>query len=76
MRRHPERNVFNQRTIRRLTPVRGERNPNAKLTAEQVAAIRAEYARGGISQQALGDRYGVSQVHIGQIVLYRKWAHQ
>jgi hypothetical protein len=52
----------------------GERNPNVKLTAAQVAAIRAEYAQGGVSQAALGARYGVTQVHVSRIVHYRKWA--
>lgn len=38
------------------------------LTPEQVVAIREEYAAGGISQQALGDKHGVGTATINRIV--------
>jgi ribosome-binding protein aMBF1 (putative translation factor) len=53
--------------------VRGAKNPNAKLTNAVVAAIRARYRDGGISQQALGDEYGVTQVQVSRIVRGRAW---
>lgn len=46
----------------------GEAHGRAKVTDEQVRAIRAEYARGNRSQQAIADQYGISQSQIGRIV--------
>lgn len=51
----------------------GESHPLAKLTAEQVESIRREYRAGGITQQQLGKRYGVSQQAIGHIVSGFRW---
>lgn len=60
-RKHPER-----------VP-RGERHYAARLTAAQVAEIRARYAAGRISQQALADAYGVSRATITYIVNNKTW---
>jgi DNA-binding transcriptional regulator YiaG len=46
----------------------GERNPNAKLSDEEVATIRELYAAGGVSQDALATRYGVSQSAISRAI--------
>jgi hypothetical protein len=46
---------------------------NAKLTAEQVAEIRDRYKAGGISQQKLGDEFGVGQGAIQRIVSGKNW---
>jgi len=43
---------------------RGERNGYAKLTAEDVMAIRTLYAQGDITQRALGVAYGIDQSHV------------
>lgn len=52
----------------------GERSGrSAKLTLVQVEEIAATYAAGGISQSELGQRYGVSQTHIGRIVRGERW---
>lgn len=51
----------------------GSDNANAKLTDAQAAEIRARYKAGGISQQALGDEFGVSQGAISLIVLGRTY---
>lgn len=51
-----------------LKDQRGEKNPAVKLTSAQVAAIRATYAAGGVSQAALGGLYGVSFKTISKIV--------
>lgn len=48
--------------------LRGQAHASARLTDLEVAAIRAEYAAGGISQRALGRKYGVSGPHVCQIV--------
>ena len=53
--------------------LRGERHPAAKLTASQVAAIRATYATGTTTQEALGARYGVGQYAISRIVRGKGW---
>jgi hypothetical protein len=55
------------------TAPRGERNGNAKFTAETVRRIRAEYAAGGVSQSQLARKYGTSQNHVSSIVLRRCW---
>lgn len=39
-----------------------------KLTEEQRADVRARYAAGGITLQALADEYGVTKPHIWQLV--------
>jgi hypothetical protein len=49
----------------------GERVHNAKLTSEEVRAIRASSER----QAVLAARYGVTQVCISRIKLRKVWAH-
>lgn len=51
-------------------PMRGSENANAKLTDEQVKAIRSEYVRNSRTHGtvALGRRYGVTNRVIGLIV--------
>lgn len=51
----------------------GSSNGNSKLTKEDIVAIRAA---SGISQSALGVRYGVCQSHIAQIRAGRYWTQQ
>jgi hypothetical protein len=46
----------------------GERNPAAKLTNLEVAAIRVLYSNGGITQQKLADQFGVKFQQISKIV--------
>lgn len=63
----------------RRTPevmARGERNGAARLTAEDVLAIRAAWAAGGVvSLQRLADRYGVAKGTITFIVTRKTWRH-
>lgn len=54
---------------------RGEKNPHAKLNDEQVRAIRAEYAAGGITYRRIGLRYGVSESAIHLVVKGTRWGH-
>jgi len=54
------------------TEVAGERNGQAKLTLEQVEAMRQALADGE-SQSSVGKRYGVSQPHVSDIHLEIKW---
>jgi hypothetical protein len=74
----PERTPRGERNGRFTQPertARGERNGRAarKLTDDQVKRIRSEYAKGGASLSALGDRYGVSRSAIHLIVTGRNW---
>jgi hypothetical protein len=52
---------------------RGERNKAAKLTAEDVRAIRALYP--ALSQQAIANRFGVHQSIVSDIVRGETWTH-
>ena len=54
---------------------RGSRHSLVKLTEEQVIAIRAEYAVGRLTQRQLGDRYGVCESTICQLVKRQTWGH-
>ena len=54
---------------------RGEAHVCARLTAEAIAEIRSTYMRGSISQRALGQQFGVSNVAISRIVRHKTWAH-
>lgn len=54
--------------------LRGERNPNSKLTEAMVREIRAASAD-GIGQRKLGRRYGVTGRIIQQIVRGNIWKH-
>jgi hypothetical protein len=56
----------------KLPPVRGERNPNSKLTAEAVREIRAKHATGEKSGM-LAREYGVSRDTIGLVVRRKLW---
>lgn len=53
----------------------GENHPRAKLTESQVGEIRALLAEGGMTQQSIGDRYGVGRGSISQIKYGHTWAH-
>ena len=66
-----------QHPTRRMPEVvpRGSRNGNSKLTEEKVRGIRTDYASGMFSQQALGEKYGVHQVVVGQVVRRVTWRH-
>lgn len=54
---------------------RGERVGGAKLTAEQVAKIRALYKAGEYTHTQLGERFGVSREAIGLITRGKNWHH-
>ena len=52
---------------------RGERAGNAKLSASDVASIRATYAAGMITQKQLGEKYGVTQANVSIILKGDSW---
>ena len=47
----------------------------SKLTEEQVIEIRRRYADGGVTQQELGDEFGIHQTRISDIVRRKRWTH-
>lgn len=54
---------------------RGEAVHSAKLSAAAVQALRAQYARGGVTYVQLAARYGVSDRTVANAVARRTWRH-
>lgn len=52
---------------------RGARNPKARLTESDVREIRALYARGNLSQREIGERFGIKQAQVSEIVRGVSW---
>lgn len=52
----------------------GEDHPQAKLTRNDVLAIRAAHARGE-RRREIASRFGISKSHVGRIVHRRAWSH-
>lgn len=49
-------------------PPTGERHGRCKIPTSKVDEIRSRYAKGGITQCALAEMFGISQTQIGRIV--------
>lgn len=54
---------------------KGSRHGHSRLTEEQIPAIRARYAQGGISLKRLGEEFGVSFGAVQRIVAGKGWTH-
>lgn len=69
-RTHPERRPRGDDHWTRKRPERlhGEGNPNCKVGDDDVKEIRRLYANGGISQEQIGEMFGISQVHVSRLV--------
>lgn len=52
----------------------GERNPNARLTPEQVRRIRSALAAGE-TQASIAARFGTTDRNVGHIATGRRWSH-
>lgn len=63
--------------VRGGTVARGEGHGSAKLSDDDVRAIRAQYRRGkrGSGYRAIGERFGVSGNQVRLIVQRRNWGH-
>lgn len=74
---HPERLVRGDTHYARIRPEtrQGERNPAARLSANQVCTIRARYSAGESSMPQLASEFGVSKQTIFRIVRYQNWKH-
>lgn len=59
----------------RSGPRFGSANPMSALTEDTVRAMRADYASGAFSQQALALRYGVSVMTVNRAVRKISWSH-
>lgn len=60
----------------RRSPQGGDRNHNKKISMKIARSIRAEYAAGGISQQKIADKYGITQGSVTQIVRGKTWKEE
>ena len=69
------RHANNLRNFDHTNRRRGEDNPAAKLTAEDVADIRAKWSSGW-TQTEIARQYGVRQAHISRIVNNKIWRNQ
>jgi HNH endonuclease len=54
---------------------RGSKHPRAAFTEQLVADVRAEYARGGVRQVDIAERFGVSRTTVGSLLCGRNWGH-
>ena len=65
-----------KRTARRNRSfrARGERHGNAKLTAQQVRAIRRDRAAHDTAFCVLADRFGISISTVGRVLRRETWA--
>ncbi|MER7922134.1 NUMOD4 motif-containing HNH endonuclease [Streptomyces sp. NPDC096057] len=59
----------------RTARVRGEDHRSAKVTADEVRGIRAEYARGALTQAMLGEAYGLTHQTVWSIIHRQNWRH-
>lgn len=55
---------------------RGAQHPTAKLTEQETAQLRQEYATGRYTQRELGKKYGISQSQVGAIVRHECWRNE
>lgn len=52
----------------------GGRNPNARLTAADVKAMRARYWADGVTQKQLVQEFGISQAQVSKIIRGVAWS--
>jgi len=60
----------------RRSPQKGEMNHAAKLDMATAQKIRKEYSSGGVSQQKIADKYGVTQVAVSLIIRGKTWMEE
>jgi len=61
--------------VRNGTDLRGIKHHNAKLNDAAVRDIRARYAAGGVTLEALASEYGVTFSNIGMVIRGDTWQH-
>lgn len=60
---------------KRATVIKGETHMNAKLNEEKVKAMIEEYAKGGVTQSQLGEKYGIDGKYVDVVLKGRVWKH-
>lgn len=50
-----------------------EKNPNSKLTENQINKMRKRFRAGGITKAELGRQYGITRGHVCKIISGRNW---
>ena len=55
--------------------LKGERNHKAKLSEDDVRAIRALFESGNVTKKVIADEYGVSDTLISFVVSRKIWSH-
>lgn len=76
--RHPDKTTRGERNGSHLHPERlrrGETHGGAKWTDDDIRAIRARYAAGGVTYSALAAEYGMVMQHVAKIVKRQIWRH-
>lgn len=78
-RTHPELLARGERHGRYTKPEsrlqgRANRGGVRKLTADEARAIRVAYRSGGVTQEQLGQRYGIGQAQVSRIIHGQRWA--
>lgn len=58
-----------------MPSLHGTQHPRAKLTIQDVTAIRTSYRPGVITMQKLADRHGITSQGISDIIRGRTWKH-
>lgn len=59
----------------RWNPPHGERCAQSKLVADQVLEIRRLYASGGITMDALGEKFKITSSGVSNILTRKNWKH-
>lgn len=75
---HPERRPRGDRSGMHTHPEkirRGEAHGSAKLSRDDILAIRQQYAQGGISLKRLARAFNISKSHVYRIILGETWKH-
>lgn len=57
----------------RLVPLKGAKNGQARLTIEEVSAMRDLYAVGDMSQIEISEKFGVSRAQTSKILTNKSW---
>lgn len=72
-----DNNRDRQQKGRTVTPDnRGSRHGMSKLTEGQIDELRALYATGDHTQNALAARYGIRQQQVSKIIRGESWGHR
>ncbi|MGO9372038.1 MAG: HNH endonuclease [Syntrophobacteraceae bacterium] len=66
-------NLLDAKAKGRLNPAHGSRAGKAKLTADQVMAIREKHGRGLISHRRLAKEYGITHQAVQSILTGKNW---